>query len=193
MSLSWDAGEPHANLPTQAQITSLARKYGLNGVRVFLECHSETPGTNAAICDKLVDECSNAGLYVILTIGGCEPGWDVNTQRPSEWTWAKNFWTIYAPRYSGRTNVIYELHNEPGPWETGKWSGQDYGFQLMLYNTVRQYATNHIMLFCWPTFDNPQTIMRGVDFMTQHGVDWHNASMSFHGYGTTAAKTTHPD
>ncbi|MGO8673244.1 MAG: cellulase family glycosylhydrolase [Capsulimonadaceae bacterium] len=193
MSLSWDAGEPTANLPTQDQINSLASDYGVNAVRVFLECHKNHVGVNATICDQLVDECGKAGLYVILTIGGCEPGWDVNTQRDSEWDYARQFWTFYAPRYASRTHVIYELHNEPGPWVTGTWSQRDYDFQMMLYNTVRQYApSNHIMLFCWPTFDNAATIQRAVDYVSAHGVDWHNASISFHGYGTQAAKMRKP-
>lgn len=106
VSLSWDYGTGAAPVvPTQQQLNNLANNYGLNCVHVYLESYWVTVGSNASIADTLVDRCSNAGLYVIFTIGCADSNGSFKSDE------ATNFWNFYASRYKDRTHVIYEAYN----------------------------------------------------------------------------------
>ena len=108
VALSWDGGIGTAPVvPTQDQLYNLAWNYGLNCVHVYLESYWVSVGANAGIADTLVDRCSNAGLYVIFTIGCADSNGSFKSGE------ANDFWNFYAPRYKDRTHVIYEAYNEP--------------------------------------------------------------------------------
>jgi len=186
VSLAWDGGSNNndpVNVPSQAQLNALATTYGLNNIHVYLEQENQTIGHNAANCDLLVDRASAAGLYVIITIGcGDHNGQIINYE------WCKQFWAFYAPRYKNRTHVIYESHNEPGPYNPAAWTSVDWWRQVDLYYTIRDYAPNtHILTCTFMSFNDAPAALSGIAYMKSCGVDFSNASVAFHGYETMAS------
>lgn len=194
VSLSWDGGDnathtSPAVLPTQSQLNDLSTVYGLNTIHVYLEMncpitgHHHPVGQNAAICDQLVDMAAQANLYVILTIGCGNHNGQISSM-----AWAQQFWNFYAPRYKNRTHVIYETHNEPGPYNPAAWSTADWDNQVTLYNTIRSNAPNtHIMTCSFMSFNTGREALDGIGYMRWRGVDFSNASVAFHGYETMAS------
>ena len=183
VSLAWDNGtfgNDPANLPTQAQLNSLSKDYGLNSIHVYLEQEYQQIGRNAWLCDQLVDRASEAGLYVIITIGCGNNNGSIRDMH-----WCQQFWGFYAPRYANRTHVIYESHNEPGPYNPARWGNSDWENQVTLYNAIRPLAPNtHIMTCSFMSFNDGGKALEGISYMKNHGVNFSNASVAFHGYET---------
>ncbi|MEQ9052079.1 MAG: T9SS type A sorting domain-containing protein [Marinoscillum sp.] len=194
VSLSWDGGDNATHtgaavMPTQSQLNALSTVYGLNSLHVYLEmncpigAHNHAVGQNAAICDQLVDMTAQANLYLIITIG-CGN----NNGQIASMAWAQQFWNFYAPRYKDRTHVIYETHNEPGPYNPAAWSTSDWENQVVLYNTIRSNAPDtHIMTCSFMSFNSGREALDGIGYMRWRGVDFSNASVAFHGYETMAS------
>jgi len=194
VSLSWDGGDNATHtgaavMPTQSQLNALSTVYGLNSLHVYLEMdcpiggHNHVVGQNAAICDQLVEMTAQANLYLIITIG-CGN----NNGQIASMAWAQQFWNFYAPRYKDRTHVIYETHNEPGPYNPAAWSTSDWENQVVLYNTIRSKAPNtHIMTCSFMSFNSGREALDGIGYMRWRGVDFSNASVAFHGYETMAS------
>jgi hypothetical protein len=197
VSLSWDGGDnathtSPAIMPTQSQLNALATVYGFNCLHLYLEMdcqiagHNHTVGKNAAICDQLVNMTAQANLYLIITIG-CGN----NNGQISSMAWAQQFWNLYAPRYQNRTHVIYESHNEPGPYNPAAWSTSDWDNQVTLYNTIRPKAPNtHILTCTFMSFNTSREALNGIGYMRWKGVDFSNASVAFHGYETMSSIET---
>lgn len=215
IALAWDdrrTVKHDADVPSQQQLDDAARVYGMNALHVYVEKYDTNPdgsltaGVNEAACDLLVDRCSKAGLYVVLTMGnGNKP--NLNCYMPSM-KFARSFWKVYAPRYSRRTNVIYEIQNEPGPevqnikavmdaepgsapspipsqgmCSDASWTDEQYATEIDLYKIIRSAAPrSHIMLFSYCDFDNAQRALDGVAYATEHGVDWKCTSVAVHSY-----------
>ena len=199
VSLAWDGGDnanqsDPINMPTQAQLNALSKTYGLNCIHVYLEMDNpigggtdmQVVGHNAANCDSLVNMASRADLYVILTIGcGNHNG------RIYDMDWCLEFWNFYAPRYANRTHVIYESHNEPAPWHPASWVTSDWDNQVTLYNGIRPLAPNtHILTCSFMSFNSGPEALTGISYMQNHGVDFTNASVAFHGYETMESVET---
>jgi hypothetical protein len=196
VSLSWDGGDNSTHtgpavMPTQSQLNALSTVYGLNCLHLYLEMDCPIAdhtaihqvGKNAAICDQLVDMTAQANLYLIITIG-CGN----NNGQIASITWAQQFWDLYAPRYANRSHVIYEAHNEPGPYNPAAWSTFDWDKQVTLYNTIRAAAPDtHIMTNSFMSFNSPVEALAGIEYMKSKGVDYSNASVAFHGYETMAS------
>lgn len=214
-AISWDArryAQTAADVPSQTQLDQFAHDFGMNAVHLYLEKYDTNPdgslnaGVNEAACDLLVDRCSKAGLYVVITIGnGNQP--NLNCYMPSI-DFDRSFWKVYAPRYSRRTNVIYEIQNEPGPdvenikavmdadpaqapptipsqhmCTDGSWTTAQYVNEIDLYRLIRARAPkSHVMMFSWCDFDNAGRALDAVRYATAHGVDWSKTSVSVHGY-----------
>lgn len=196
VSLSWDGGDnathtSPAFMPTQSQLNSLSTVYGLNCLHLYLEMDCPVVdhaaihqvGQNAAICDQLVDMTAQANLYLIITIG-CGN----NNGQIASMEWAQQFWNFYAPRYKDRTHIIYETHNEPGPYNPAAWSTSDWDNQVTLYNTIRAKAPDtHILTCSFMSFNTGTAALNGISYMKGKGVDFSNASVAFHGYETMAS------
>ncbi|MGO8672921.1 MAG: malectin domain-containing carbohydrate-binding protein [Capsulimonadaceae bacterium] len=214
-AIPWDARHTVTTVdevPSQETLDRFATVYGMNAVHLYLEKFDTNPdgstngGVNEAACDLMVDRCSKAGLYLIITIGnGNAP--NLNCYFPSM-NLARTFWKVYAPRYSQRTHVIYEIQNEPGPevqnlaeimsapdqnhtpqpvpanaCSDGQWTEDEYRNEVELYNIIRSRAPeSHIMMFSWCDFDNADKAREAVAFASAHGVDWTRTSVSIHGY-----------
>ena len=86
------------------------------------------------------------------------------------------------------THVIYESHNEPGPYNPAAWSTSDWDNQVTLYNTIRSKAPNtHIMTCSFMSFNTSREALNGIGYMRWKGVDFSNTSVAFHGYETMAS------
>jgi hypothetical protein len=120
---------------------------------------------------------------VILTIGcGTHNGEIIN------YNWCKDFWAFYAPRYKNRSHVIYESHNEPGPYNPAAWSSTDWWRQVDLWYTIRNYAPNtHILTCSFMSFNDGPAALKGISYMKSCGVDFSNTSVAFHGYETQSS------
>ena len=94
------------------------------------------------------------------------------------------FWRLVAGRYADRTNVIYELANEPGAWFPGDWDETAVAAQRELLATVRaRRPTPTSSSAASPT----RTTRAGrtiADVAAELGVEWSNASLGFHPYRT---------
>ncbi len=165
-------------MPTQAQLNNLANNYGLNCVHVYLESYWVSVGANASIADTLVNECANAGLYVIITIGGADKNGSFNSSE------ATAFWNFYAPRYKDRTHVIYEGYNEPAWYGPDNRTTSDWNNQVAMYKNIRSLAPNtHILLFSFMGgLGTSSALVNGLNYVQNQGVNFANASIAFHGY-----------
>lgn len=188
VSLSWDGGDPYGSLPkvvpSQAQLNSLATDYGLNTVHLYLEADSSgnnNPiGYNAADADLLVQRTSEAGLYLIITIGNNGENGTIH-----DLNWSTDFWEFYGPRYKDATHVLYEAHNEPALYTPNQWSISDWNNQLTLYDTIRTAAPETFTLLgSFMGFAGDPRF--GANYLSAGGVDWSNAGFAHHGYESLA-------
>ena len=215
--LPWD-GDRMAikteQVPSQDELDRLSKEDGLNALHLYLEKYDTNPdrslnaGANAAACDLLVDRCSKAGLYLIITIGnGNAP--NLNGYIPSM-AFARSFWNFYAPRYKNRTHVIYEVHNEPGEevsnidaimtatnpaaaprpiprypkWAPSDWTRKVLDHDVELYKLIRAQApASHVLMFSWSGIGSAMKARQAIDYATSQGVDWSKTSVAIHGYG----------
>lgn len=174
--------------PTRAAVDNL-KTLGFNALHVYGETwgSSYAAGACASALDDLVDWADQDGLYLILTIGnGNQPG-GFNA------TFASQFWTIYAPRYAGRTHVLYEIQNEPyfnfgnGTAEPSPATVLD--FERDMYNLIRSYApSTPVLFFSYGVFQDPASIKQDVANLKTRipGLTWSNEAIAFHGYATFA-------
>ncbi len=188
VSLSFDGGDPYGSLtktmPTQEQLNSLARDYGLNTVHLYLEGNSSmnpnSVGYNAADADLLVQRTAAADLYLIITIGNNGENGSIHSM-----DFAQDFWEFYGPRYKDETHVIYEAHNEPALFTPNQWTDTDWDRQITLYNTIRSEAPDTFALLgSFMGFAGDPRY--GANYLAAGGVDWSNAGFAHHGYESKA-------
>ena len=188
VSLAWDGGDPHGSLPkvvpTTNQLRRLAVQYGLNTVHLYLEGNSsqnpDPAGVNLADADALVEATADAGLYLIITIGCNGENGSIHSM-----DFARDFWTLYAPRYRQRTHVIYEVHNEPAAYTPSQWTLEDWNRQVELYQLMRQRAPDTLILLgSFMGFAGDPTF--GAEYLAAAGVTWDNAGFAHHGYESRA-------
>jgi hypothetical protein len=93
------------------------------------------------------------------------------------------FWNLVAGRYADRRNVFYELANEPVAWLPDDWDDEDVEAQRTLFAAVRELAPETHIVVC--SFPNPAGGNRSMaDVAGELAIDWSNASLGFHCYGT---------
>ncbi|HYR30173.1 MAG TPA: cellulase family glycosylhydrolase, partial [Thermoanaerobaculia bacterium] len=173
------------------------KNYGLNALHIYAEYAGDDTrapdvvGSNIPIVDKIVSWTGNAGLYLIITIGGqrCD----------SEHTHA--FWARYAPRYAGNTHVIYEIKNEPSGSFAPPSNRCVRNLNRSVYNAIRLDApATPILLFSYPFFESGTGIVADIDAMTAERyeggalipfppVDWSKAGVALHGYQNACVNT----
>lgn len=188
VSLSWDGGDPYGSqpkvIPTSAQLQRLADTFGLNTIHVYLEGNaSQNPnpvGVNLADADALVAATREAGLYVILTIGCNGENGSIHSM-----DFARDFWSLYAPRYKDETHVIFEAHNEPALYTPSQWTVQDWNRQVELYHHIRDRAPDSLILLgSFMGFAGDPTF--GINLLEANGVTWDNCALAHHGYESKA-------
>jgi len=178
------------NLDRSTELTEDISKWnylkekGQNVIRIcFVDPWYRQRGNTAWTIDELlphmdiaVDNASRAGMYIIINYH------DVGRY---DMTYLTEFWQKVAPRYRDRTHVIYEIVNEPtfdANLENFMNSPLMGDFET-LYDIMRQGAPDtHIALFSFNNLSYPmKTLADTVDF-----VDWSNASVAFHFYGSSS-------
>ncbi len=155
------------------------KDYGLNCIHVYAENPSwESAGANVTDLDSLVSWTAQDSLYLIITIGG---GTNCGT---FDSTFVSDFWSIYAPRYKDETHVIYEIKNEPFAWSS-PYDENTLDMQKWAYDLIREKAPEtHIQLMSYASAVNEDSIVdKDLEYLGD-AIDWTNASIASHGYGT---------
>ncbi|GAB4178233.1 MAG: hypothetical protein Fur005_40440 [Roseiflexaceae bacterium] len=158
------------------RIIALPTTYGFNALHVYLEQYGMEVGSNAAICDELVELTAQAGMYLILVIGN-HPG---TFHAP----FVQRFWDFYIGRYTERTHVIYEIQNEPAFLCNEPSSPAELiTMEIDAYHTIRRSAPHtHILLCSYAEVPHSVIIQSDIQSLTAGGVDFSNASFAYHGY-----------
>jgi hypothetical protein len=155
----------------------LALIYGLNAVQVYVEYWAQDSGSNAAQADRIVKDARDAGLYVILGIGGGFPGnghlgngwFDINKVR--------SFWQFYGPRYKDEPHVIFQIQNQPELSCDVPWQDATYAMEREAYTLVRSVAPEtHVILFSYRNMPTASLLGTAIDQVSDL-VDWSNASV----------------
>ncbi len=168
--------------PTRQQLAAL-KQCGLNTFHVYCELTTSSSGKpvgyNATNMDSIVTWCRQESLYVIMTHGG--PIKETPLQK------ILDIWKFYAPRYADQTHVIYEIKNE-GCYETFHCAEPVLQMYKDAYKIIRESAPEtHVMLL------SHSNLKGGINSLWEDierfgdDIDWSNASIAFHGYGTTGA------
>ncbi|MGD2034020.1 MAG: carbohydrate-binding protein, partial [Bacteroidales bacterium] len=96
-----------------------------------------------------------------------------------------DFWNIYAPRYKDETHVIYEICNEPFSWSS-PYDSATLSMERWAYDTIRALAPEtHILFMSYACAVNPDSVINDINQLGS-GIDWNNASIAIHGYGTAS-------
>jgi hypothetical protein len=166
------------DFPLDAQMfVDMAQAEGLNAVQVYLEYWGDATGSHLTQADQIIEEAGKAGLYVILGIGGGPAGaghpgngwFDINKVR--------SFWQLYGPRYKDRSNVIFQLQNQPDLSCDTPWPANTLAMEREAYSLVRSLAPDtHIILFSYRNMPTPALLGGDIDQVADL-VDWSNASV----------------
>ncbi|MFO1146315.1 MAG: cellulase family glycosylhydrolase [Rhodospirillales bacterium] len=157
---------------------------GLNAVRLDVKTVQigKTVEEQLPYLDRAIDLASQNGMYIMFKTSVKPGGYDLAS--------LMDFWSVAAPRYRNRTNVLYELTNEPvsgSPvWgAANQWTDQVIGDLTQVYNLMRSSAPlTHIVLFSTPNLYPDCAAYKKVIAKMQ-GVDWTKASVGFHHYAGT--------
>ncbi len=148
-----------------------AKLCGLNAIHVYAEKNDDKPvGYEAENIDSVVEWCRQESLYVVIVFGN---------SKLTNYSKVDQFWDFYAPRYADQTHVIYEPKNEGDNVAANavRWHAQ-----------IRAVAPETHILFC--SYSNlQQNIKYAMNDINKigDGVDWSNASISYHGYGMSGS------
>jgi len=136
-------------------------------------------GYSAERMDSIVSWCRQESLYVVMTMGG--PIMRASLDR------LRAIWRFYAPRYADETHVVYEPKNE-GCYATYHCDEQVMQAIKDCYKIIRENAPyTHVLLL------SHSNLKGGINALFEDverlgtDIDWSNASIAFHGYGTTGA------
>ena len=109
---------------------------GLNAVRLDVKTVQigKTVEEQLPYLDRAIDLASQNGMYIMFKTSVKPGGYDLES--------LMDFWRVAAPRYRNRTNVLYELTNEPvsgSPvWGAAhQWTDQVIGDLTQVYNLMR--------------------------------------------------------
>jgi len=161
-------------IPNQANIIAI-KNYGCNAVHLYAERSDQgySAGAKAAQVDAAVQYTRDNGLYLIITIGNGGGATDPFTTA---------FWNFYAPRYANETHVLYEIHNEA---TGGAPSSADViTMEKNCYTIIRAKAPNTpILFFSYIAFNSGTGVLQDIQSLGT-GINWNNAGIAFHGYGS---------
>jgi hypothetical protein len=156
------------------------RYCGLNAIHVYCELTTtdagEPIGYNAARMDSIVEWCRAESVYVIMTHGG--PILKSTVQK------ILDIWEFYAPRYADQTHVVYEVKNE-GCYATYHCADDVMQMYIDAYKLIRKHAPEtHVLLLSHSNLKGGLNALWEDIGRLGPDIDWTNASLAFHGYGT---------
>lgn len=156
-----------------AFLHELATTTGLNAVHIYLENSDVVTGANRSAADALVALAAHEGLYVVIGYG---TGINLGTFDAAK---LKAFWTYYAGRYAGWTNVVYEIQNDPQKNVcTALLNDTTLAMEAQMYTLIRSKAPDtHILMFSTTNIVQPSVLTAAVKGVGST-VDWANASFA---------------
>lgn len=164
----------------QPLFDELAQASGLNAFHVYLENYEDVTGVNVAQADQLVELTSQAGMYLLIGIGGGHGSGTFDLAK------IRSFWDFYAPRYAERSHVLYEIQNQPELTCDAPLMAATLDMELETYQRIHAVApSSHVAFFSFHGIPTPTTLETSLDALT--GVDWSRASVGFH-YATGCAR-----
>jgi hypothetical protein len=169
--------DSHGNVFNRQDLDVL-KNCGLNTIHLYAEKNDDKPvGFEVEHVDSIVEWCRQDSMYVILTFG--------NSYLQGGYDKVLEFWRFYAPRYKDMTHVIYEEKNE-GCYGTYHCEEAPMQCYRDCYEIIREIAPEtHVMMMSHSNLQggiNP--LYEDIDRLGPE-IDWTNASIAFHGYGTT--------
>jgi hypothetical protein len=177
---------PDAQLD-QATFDELSQGTGLNAFHVYLENYANETGVYAAQADQLVELTSQAGMYLVLGIGGGRGNATFDLAK------VRSFWDFYAPRYAQRSHVIYEIQNQPEQTCDAPFKAETLDMEREAYARIRALAPDtHIALFSYHGVPTAAALKSSLDAMVGL-VDWSRASVAFHDGDNCATSAELPD
>lgn len=123
------------------------KKMGANTIR--LAFYSDSSAGYSKSLYKKVDEgvkaATDLGMYVIIDWHILSDGNPKTNQGK-----AKDFFTYFAKKYAGQTNVLYEICNEPNGNVT--WAKDIKPYAVKMISLIRKYDKNAIVIVGTPTW-----------------------------------------
>jgi hypothetical protein len=168
--------------PIDSQMfADMAQAQGLNAVQVYLEYWGDETGSHLAQADQIVEQAGQAGLYVVLGIGGGPAGGGHPGNGWFDIDKVRSFWQLYAPRYKDKTHVLYQLQNQPDLSCNTPWPDDTIAMEREAYSLVRSLAPDtHVILFSYREMPTPALAGDAIDRVSDL-VDWSNASVGMGG------------
>lgn len=152
----------------------LSRETGLNAFHVYIENSTQVTGSKATQVDALVELTSEAGMYLMVGMGGGPEGGSFDLEK------LVSFWSFYAPRYASRTHVIYEIQNIPDTGCDVAYQPETLAMEQEIYALIRELAPRtHVALFSFLAQPTGAALEANLDAL-EGIVDWANASVAFH-------------
>ncbi|WP_239308321.1 MULTISPECIES: cellulase family glycosylhydrolase [unclassified Frankia] len=166
----------------------------LNGVRVAVAYNeasdSPTMAQITSYLDKIIEKADAHGMYVMIDYHSA-----LAADADQQYTIARlrEFWSVIAPRYANRTNVLYELYNEPVTWRPADYTAQNIADQKEIYRLIRAKAPEtHIIILSFAVPANyggdSAPTMLSIASQFDGVVDWSKTSVGFHAYWETSSQ-----
>jgi hypothetical protein len=147
---------------------------GFNAVHVYLENSTQISGEMQAEGDALVALTAQAGLYLVLGIGGGSANGTFSLEK------VRSFWQLYAARYGSQTHVLFEVQNNPEIGCAEPLSAKTVAMEREAYALIRQRAPDsHVLLFSTSSVPELPVIERAVDDVADV-IDFQNESFAMH-------------
>lgn len=156
---------------------SIAASSGLNAVHVYLENWTHVTGAMQSQGDALVSLTAQAGLYLVLSIGGGPNAPDHPGNGWFDPEKVRSFWSFYGARYKDSPHVIYEVQNNPERICQDPMSESTIEMEREAFALIRSVAPEtHVVMFS--TIAVPEAaVLDDAIRRVSDVVDWSNASV----------------
>jgi len=153
-------------------ITTIAQTSGLNTLHVYLENSTLVSGAMESEADALVALTAQAGMYLIIGFG---TGTALNSFDQAKIT---SFWQRYAARYADRTQVLFEIQNDPESTCDKPVLAATLTMERAAYKLIRSLAPDsHVLLLSTPNLTAASVLESAITSLSSD-VDWSNASIA---------------
>ncbi len=151
------------------------KKMGANTIRLAFYS-DDSAGYDKSLYIKVeegVKAATDLGMYVIIDWHILSDGNPKKNQKK-----AKEFFTYFAKKYAGQTNVLYEICNEPNGDVT--WGRDIKPYAEKMIKLIRKYDKNGIIIVGTPTWS------QDVDLVAEDPIrNQNNIAYAFHFYAAT--------
>lgn len=151
------------------------KKMGANTIRLAFYS-DDSAGYSKSLYSKVdegVKAATELGMYVVIDWHILSDGNPKTNQEK-----AKQFFTYFAKKYAGQTNVLYEICNEPNGNVTWKKDIKPYANQMI--SLIRKYDTDAIIIVGTPTWSQDVDVVADDPILNQS-----NIAYALHFYAAT--------